>query len=134
MLALAWLGWDRGYSHSGGRPIEWRDVTATTSGARFPRPTVRVIERREELIEVLPRGPAIDFGEERAVLVASGPRSSSGYALDVLSVRAERRRVVVTVRERSPSLSAAGRPGVTYPFRLITLPRSDKRVEVERGS
>jgi PrcB C-terminal len=91
-----------------------------------------VLESRGELETLLPGAPEIDFARRRAVLVATGPRSSSGYALDVTSVREERRRVVVQVRERSPSLRDAVRPRVTYPFRLITVPRGDKPIEVER--
>ena len=80
----------------------------------------------------MPDPPAIDFAREQALLVAVGPRSSSGYALDVESVREERRRVVVVVRERSPALGDRAVPRVTYPFLLIALPRSEKPVEVER--
>jgi hypothetical protein len=98
---------------------------------RFKRPAERVLESAEELAQIFPQAPAIDFGRRRAVLVALGPRSSTGYAVEVESVREERRRIVVVVRERSPTLADSVRPRVTYPFRLITLPRGDKPVEVE---
>jgi hypothetical protein len=133
-LALAgiWLAYDYLYGRGGDRPVDWQDVTSAVPSARFPRPTERVLETREELLAVVPRAPPIDLSARRAVLVASGPRSSSGYALEVESVREERRRVVVTVRERSPSLGDRVQPRLTYPFRLITLPRGDKPVEVAR--
>jgi hypothetical protein len=130
-LAAGWLGYHRLYGESGGRALEWRDVTPAESTARFPRPTVRVLESRAELAHVLPKAPAIDFARRRAVLISFGPRSSSGYAVEVESVREQRRRIVVVVRERSPKLGDSVRPRVTYPFRLITLPRGDKRIEVE---
>jgi PrcB C-terminal len=91
-----------------------------------------VIESAGELRKLLPDARPVDFATWRAVLVALGPRSSSGYAVEVESVREERGRVLVTVRERSPSLADNVRPRVTYPFRLITLPRGDKPVEIER--
>jgi hypothetical protein len=83
------------------------------------------------LAELVPNAPRIDFATRRAVLVAIGPRSSSGYAVEIESVREERRRVVVTVRERAPELGQPLRPRVTYPFRLITLPRDDKPIVIE---
>jgi PrcB C-terminal len=131
LAAGGWLGFDRLYGRSGDRPVTWRNLTPAVASARFPRPEERLLESQAELDELLPGAPALDFGRRRGVLVALGPRSSSGYALEVESVREERRRVVVTVRERSPSLGQAVRPGVTYPFLLITIPRADKPVEVE---
>jgi hypothetical protein len=77
-----------------------------------------------------PRLPPIDFARDEVVLATAGPRSSSGYALRVLEVREERTRVLVRVREQTPSLGRRTRPGVTYPYRLITIPRTAKRVVV----
>jgi hypothetical protein len=130
-LAAGWLVYHRLYGESGDRALEWRDVTPAASWARIPRPTVRVLESRAELARVFPKAPAIDFARQRGVLISFGPRSSSGYAVEVEDVREERRRIVVVVRERSPTLSDSVRQRVTYPFRLITLPRGDKPVEVE---
>jgi hypothetical protein len=132
LAAGGWLAFDRLYGRSGDRPVAWRDLTAAVAPARFPRPTERVLDSQAELEEALPGAPALDFRRWRGVLVALGPRSSSGYALGVESVREERRRVVVKVRERSPSLGQAVRPRVTYPFVLITVPSGDKPIEVER--
>ena len=132
LSAGGWLAFDRLYGRGGDRPLEWRNLTGEVASARFPRPVERVVESRADLDGLLPGAPAIDFTRRRGLLVALGPRSSSGYALEVESVREERRRIVVRVRERSPSLGEAARPRVTYPFLLITLPRGQKPVEVER--
>jgi PrcB C-terminal len=72
--------------------------------------------------------PQIDFTRREAVLVAAGPRSSTGYELRVLGVRERGDRLVVTVRERTPSLGQKVTAGVTYPFLLLSVPRSDKRL------
>ena len=40
-------------------------------------------------------------------------------------------RIVVTVRERTPSLGQPVTAKVTYPFRLITVPRSDKHLRLK---
>jgi hypothetical protein len=64
-------------------------------------------------------------GEER-VLITSGPRSSSGYTLEVRRAIVERGRISIVVRE----LDKPGRAGVTYPYRLLVFPKLDKPVHV----
>ncbi len=76
--------------------------------------------------------PPIDFSRRTAILVSSGPRSSTAYDLEVVSVVEERRRIVVTVRERTPSLAEPGAAALSYPFRLITIERSRKPVTLNR--
>lgn len=77
------------------------------------------------------RVPPIDFTRREAYLVAAGPRSSTGYDLRIVSVRDTGGRIVVTVHERTPALGDPVRPRVTYPFRLIALPASDKPVKLK---
>lgn len=73
-----------------------------------------------------PAIPPIDFAHREAILVAVGPRSSTGYALRVVKVRETSDRIAVTVRERTPTIGEPVVARVTYPFRLITIPRIDK--------
>ena len=137
LLASGWLAYDRGWGRGGDRPLAWRDVTAALAPASFPRASERVFESRAELARFLelamprrtPRPPPVDFARRTVLLVTTGPRSSSGYSIDVLEVREERRRVVVLLRERTPRLGERVRPRVTHPFRLLTIPRVDKRVD-----
>ena len=75
-----------------------------------------------------PAVPPIDFARREAILIASGPRSSTGYALRVVSVRETGSRIVVVVRERTPHLGEPVAPHVTYPFLLLTIPRNGKRL------
>jgi hypothetical protein len=75
--------------------------------------------------------PRIDFSRREAILVAAGPRSSTGYELRVLDVRDAGDRIIVRVRERTPSLGQPVEARVTYPFRLLTVPRSDKRLRLK---
>jgi hypothetical protein len=103
------------------------------------RPTVRELETREELDRVLAAGtvgrpqpaPALPYQQRRALLVVLGPRSSPAYGLDVLGVREENRRIVVTVRESAPGPGEAAPAGVTAPFRLLLLPSGEKPIDVE---
>ena len=132
----AWLVYAYAFGHGGNRPLAWQDLTRQLGPAEFPRPAGRVFGSARELRRYLiaampgraPELPRIDFRRREAVLLATGPRSSTGYAVQVDSVREERSRVVVYVRERTPSLGDRVAARVTYPYRLITLPRRHKPV------
>jgi hypothetical protein len=77
------------------------------------------------------RLPNIDFARREIYLVAAGARSSTGYELEVVRVRDEGDHVVVVVHERTPSLADPVQARVTYPFVLISLPRSEKPVKLK---
>ena len=77
------------------------------------------------------RLPPIDFARQDVYLVAAGPRSSTGYDLRIVRVQDDGDRVWVVVRERTPSLGDPVNARVTYPFRLITLPRDSKPVKLK---
>jgi len=101
---------------------------------QFPRLIRQLFRTRAELVAYLahqlpgrpPAVPPIDFTHREAILIATGPRSSTGYALRVVKVRETSDRIAVTVHERTPSLGEPVVARVTYPFRLITIPRIDK--------
>jgi len=121
------------------RPVAYTDLTGQIGALEFTRITRDVYRSREALLAVLERNnpgrpielPPIDFAHREAYLVATGPRSSTGYALEILGVRDTGSRIVVTVHERTPSLGDPVRARVTYPYRLITLRRSDKPVKLK---
>jgi hypothetical protein len=75
--------------------------------------------------------PPLDFARQEVYLVAAGPRSSTGYELRIVRVRVEGDHVVVVVHERTPSLGDPVKARVTYPFRLLALPRTDKTVKLK---
>lgn len=75
--------------------------------------------------------PRIDFAHDDAVLVTSGPRSSAGYALRLVSAREERGRVLFTFRERTPALGEPQQVRVTYPYRLLVFRKLGKPVYFE---
>ncbi len=134
--AAGWLGWQELWAHGGDEPLAWRDVTARTL-AEPARSQLAVFDSREELQAALREGgrsatvPPIDFATREAVLVAAGPRSSDAYELEVVEVTEERLRIVVSVRERTPSLARPGAARLTSPFRLITIERRGKDVTLD---
>ena len=135
-LVCAGLAYAYAFERGGGRALAWRDVTF--GPAEFPRPAGRVFGSAEELRRFViaampgrtPHSPAIDFSRREAVLLTTGPRSSTGYAVEVESVREQRGRIVIHVRELTPSLRDPVAARVTYPYRLITVPRRNKPVEL----
>lgn len=67
-------------------------------------------------------GAPVDFSRHELLLVAPGPRSSTGYSVRILSVTERGSTVTVKVRERTPTLADHVEARVTYPFRLLSLP------------
>lgn len=134
--ALGWIAWQELWARGGDTPVAWRDLTGRTL-AQPARSQLRLIESRDELLRVLREegrpatAPSIDFARREAILVAAGPRSSTAYELDVVSVTEERRRIVVSVRERAPTLARPGAATLTFPFRLITIERRGKDVTLD---
>ncbi|MBA2462081.1 MAG: protease complex subunit PrcB family protein [Actinobacteria bacterium] len=133
--ALGWVAWQGLWAHGGDTPIRWVDLTERTL-AQPAHAGLRVFRAREPLVEELRSDgrsatiPPIDFRRRTAILVSSGPRSSTAYELKIIRVVEERRRIVVMVRERTPSLAVPGAATLTFPFRLITIERSGKSVAV----
>lgn len=120
----------------GGKPVAYADLSAQLHPVEFPRLVREILRSREELVTFVERQmpgrsptlPHIDFAHREAIIIAVGPRSSTGYALTIVKVRETSDRIAVTVRERTPTLGEPVVARVTYPFRLITIPRIDKRL------
>jgi hypothetical protein len=114
--------------------VRFVDISSQLHGFQPPRLIREEFRSRSELADYLERSspgadirvPSIDWGHREAILVAAGPRSSTGYRLRVVGVRETPHHVEVTVHEDTPQLGAQVVARVTYPFRLITIPRIDK--------
>jgi hypothetical protein len=121
------------------RVVTYTDLTRQTGPLEFTRITRDVYRSRPALLAVLERNnpgrrirvPPVDFAHREVYLIAAGPRSSTGYELEVVRVVDTGPRIVVTVHERTPSLGDPVQARVTYPYRLIALPRSDKPVKLK---
>jgi hypothetical protein len=126
-------------AHDGGKAIAWRDVTAQLPGATFDRAVARRFETRAELQQYLarampgraPHTPALLHAHEELLLVAPGPRSSTGYGVAIEAVLDQDDRILVRVREQTPTLGTPVAARVTYPYRLLVLPSSRKPVLVD---
>jgi hypothetical protein len=132
VAAAGWLGW-LAWAHGGDTPLAWTDVTGSTLGAPR-RSQLASFTSREGLRGALGDSatlPPIDFASRTALLVAAGPRSSGAYALDVVGLTEERRRIVVRVHERAPTLARPGTARLAFPFRLITIERTDKPIVLD---
>jgi hypothetical protein len=76
----------------------------------------------------VPRAPTIDYEHRIGVLYAAGPRSSTGYELRVARIVDEGDRVSLHFRELTPRLGQPVTAKLTYPYRLITIPRTTKHL------
>jgi PrcB C-terminal len=118
------------------RPVAWRDLTVQVGPLRITDRENRSFRDQEELALYLARAkargaaPQVDFSHRHLLLVSPGPRSSTGYGVEVRSVREQGDKITVRVQERTPTLQDRVDARVTYPYRLLSLP-SDKEVTVD---
>ncbi len=116
------------------RQLRWTDLTASLAGFQSPDPVFRVFHDGRTLTEfqrrtmpgARPRPVRADFRRVVLVLVSAGPRSSTGYGVRVAGVVERRRSVLVRVAEVTPGLGDPVVARVTYPFRLLAVPRTGK--------
>ncbi|HKG44794.1 MAG TPA: protease complex subunit PrcB family protein [Gaiellaceae bacterium] len=139
LAAAAWLAytqwWGGGQSHE----LRWRDLTPALGRVEFTRRVTAVYHSRAPLERLLdatmpgraPKPPRVDWRHEQVVVIAIGPRSSSGYSLEIQRIVERRRGVHVYVREQTPSLGDPVDPRVTYPYRALALRSSTKPVYVK---
>lgn len=114
-------------------------MTARLGRVEFTRKVTGVYRSRQGLQRLLeatmpgraPKPPPLDWGRDQVLVVTLGPRSSSGYSLRVVSLVERRRAIVLTLRERTPSLGEPVDPHVTYPYRALVMRDSSKPVYVK---
>jgi hypothetical protein len=110
-----------------GEPVEWSELSV--GPLRITRETKRVFRSDAQLtsylarVQAAGRAPRVDFSTRQLLLVSPGPRSSTGYSVEISEVRRHEDRIDVVVRERTPSLESDVAARVTYPYRLVSLPR-----------
>ena len=111
-----------------GHPVAWHDLSAQVGPLRINGSQHPLFREPAVLSRYLRRAgaerpaPAVDFSRRQLLLISPGPRSSTGYGIDVLSVREHDGRITVRVRERAPKLGEPVQARVTYPYRLLSLP------------
>jgi hypothetical protein len=105
----------------------------------WPKSVTRSFWKRRQLTRYLARtfpqgapvAPRFDFDRRKLILVAAGPRSSTGYGVEIVHVTRRRSTISVLARETTPSLGQQVAARLTSPYRLITIPATTKRVYVQ---
>jgi hypothetical protein len=114
--------------HGKSHPVAWRDVSERVAPVLTPDLTRRLFQTPEQFHEFFgseTQAP-VDFSARQLLLVSPGPRSSTGYSVQVLAVTERGGDITVRVRERTPALADHVEARVTYPYRLLSLPAGKK--------
>jgi hypothetical protein len=106
--AAAWVAYEHVWRYGDAHPLAYRLGTLPNFEAAHPLSSVTTRGRQER------------------VLITTGPRSSTGYSLEIERAVVERGRVSIVVRE----VDRPGRPRITYPYRLLVFPKIDKPVHI----
>jgi hypothetical protein len=139
LAAAGWLLYAQSWGQGGGHELAWRDLNAELGRVEFTRKVTAVYHSPRPFRRLLeatmpgraPTLPRVDWSREEVVVIALGPRSSTGYSLRVLRVVERRRGIDVYAREQTPSLGDPVTARVTYPYRALAIRRSGKPVSVK---
>ncbi len=121
-------------------PVKWTDLTPQLGTVEFTRKVTAVYHSRAPFVRLLeatmpgraPEPPPHNWARDQVVVIALGPRSSTGYALHILRVVERRRGIYVYAREETPALGDPGvQPRITYPYRVLSMHGSAKPVYVK---
>lgn len=139
MLVLA-IGGGVAYTQlvvrGGTHDIPWTDVTRKLGPVRWPKQLSVAFHSRRALVRWLsentlppkPAAPPIDFRHHALLLAAVGPRSSTGYGVEVVRVTERGGRIDVLLRERTPRLGERQSARLTFPYRLLTIHATTKPI------
>ena len=124
---------------AGSTQLAWNDVTAQMPGVLWPKSVTRSFWKRRQVVRYLartfpqgpPKVPPFDFARRRLILVAAGPRSSTGYRVEIVRITERRSTIDVLAREVTPALGDRTTARLTSPYRLIAIPATSKRVYVQ---
>jgi len=141
VLAAVGVGvlWTQVIQNDGSKRLAWTDVTDQMGTVLWPKSVTRSFTRKRQVIHYFartfphhaPAVPKIDFLRRKLVLVAAGPRSSTGYGVKIVSVTERRSDIRVVARETTPLLDSHVTVKLTSPYRLFTIPSTWKRVYVQ---
>ena len=123
----------------GSRRLAWDDATTRMPGVLWPKSVTRSFWKRRQVVRYVartfpegpPKVPQFDFARRRLILVAAGPRSSTGYGAEIVRITERRSTIDVLARETTPALGDHTAARLTSPYRLITIPATSKRVYVQ---
>ncbi|HVD12407.1 MAG TPA: protease complex subunit PrcB family protein [Gaiellaceae bacterium] len=139
LAAAGWLAYAQWWGQGGKHELAWRDLNGQLGRVEFTRKVTAVYRSRASLARLLdatmpgraPQPPRVDWARDEVVVIALGPRSSTGYSLRIVRVVERRGGIDVYAREQTPSLGDPVTARVTYPYRALAIRRSDKRVSVK---
>jgi hypothetical protein len=139
LAAAGWLVYAQWWGQGGKHELAWRDLNAQLGRVEFTRKVTAVYRSPAPFARLLdatmpgraPQPPRVDWARDEVVVIALGPRSSTGYSLRIVRVVERRRGIDIYAREQTPSLGDPVTARVTYPYRALAIRRSDKRVSVK---
>jgi len=119
------------------KPLNF-EVIAESSNSGFLEQSNRVIENIDELDKTWETAfinytrkkpiPILDFEKQSVLLVTMGEKSNGGFSIKVDSVKENENLISVNIIELHPGKSCATESVIVYPFQIISLEKTTKKV------
>ena len=78
-------------------------------------------------LDQMPRIPVVDFSKNSLVAVFVGPRNTGGYLVIIDSITEGSKNISVNVTESTPGKNCVVTEGITKPFSIVKIPKTDKK-------
>ena len=121
--------------------VSYKDITSKLPDLRYEKAANFVLRSEAKFLEHIEAhsdsrfstnsAPEIDFNKDMVVVIAVGPRSSAGYRLKPVSVRAEGDKTMIRAKERTPPPDSIAAAVITYPRLALVVPNRKGPVEVK---
>ncbi len=127
-------------THTSGQPLPYEFVQVGGIASGVPGEEHLVINDQQTWLSTLtqvfcsganycPPAPQIDFANHTVLAVFQGMKPSGGYGLNITQVEDTDSQVVVTVVERVPGALCYVTLGITHPYQIVQIPKTQKPVD-----
>lgn len=90
-------------------------------------------EKVHQAMSPIPESPEVNFNERTIILLIIEGKPTGGYTIDGPQLRLVDDQIVVKYAEVHPGNSCGTTQAVTRPYKLISIPKSDKNINFQKG-
>ena len=89
---------------------------------------IKIMNIAYEYLDRVPEIQEVDFNRYIVIAVFMGAKTSGGYSITVDKIIEKSDKITVYINEISPGKNCITTDAITYPFELIKIPKTDKKI------